>query len=214
MGRNPASWRFPENFETSGIILATFAVVLACALMGCMGAAMDLGGVIGDNGSDSFSGRRSWSPDTLPDAPDTHPELPQPPTWTVAPWTVAPWIVGPGDGGDPNPGGPNWGWGAGAAWPWSPHRCDPCFKPGYAAGTGQPRTATGAGTGPAAPRHAGADAGWKCTTPRKAANSGQRFATRSVLAVGAVNATKENDCIGGIDASLESVVTRGATIAY
>ena len=124
------SFRQKKNFETSGIILATFAVVLACALMGCMEAATDFGGVIGDNGSDSFSGRRSWSPDALPGAPDTHPELPQPPTWTVAPWTVAPWIVGPGDGGDPNPGGPNWGWGAGAAWPWSPHRCDPCFKPG------------------------------------------------------------------------------------
>jgi RHS repeat-associated protein len=110
LGRNPASWRFPENFETSGIIFAIYALVLACALAGCMALSNHLGGIAAANGSDSPYGVIPWSPSTLPDATDTYPELPNIDLpWIVAPWTV-PWTVGTGDDGNPEPGGPNWGW--------------------------------------------------------------------------------------------------------
>ncbi len=111
LARNPASWRFPENSRTSGIVFLTFAVILTCAVTpGCMGAMADSSGTIADNGSDSPFGLVPWTPMTLPDAPNTFPELPDidMPPWVVAPWTVAPWTVGSGDDGNPEPGGPNW----------------------------------------------------------------------------------------------------------
>ncbi|MCB0111871.1 MAG: hypothetical protein KDE53_38365, partial [Caldilineaceae bacterium] len=111
LGRNPASWRFPENFLTSGIVFATYAALLACAMIpGCITGAMDNGGIIADNGSDSPFGARPWSPAALPGAPNTHPELPSLPF--RIPGTQPGTTTGTGTppNPSPNPGPPGWFW--------------------------------------------------------------------------------------------------------
>ena len=108
LGRNPGSWRFPENFRTSGIVFATFAVILACALAGCFSNLP--GGIISDNGSDSPFGARPWPPAALPGAPNTHPESPSLPF--RIPGTQPGTTTGTGTPSNPspNPGPPGWFW--------------------------------------------------------------------------------------------------------
>jgi RHS repeat-associated protein len=113
LGRNPASWRFPENFRTSGIVFATFALILACALTpGCMSVTGGAGGIIAGNGSDSPYGATPWSPSALPNASDTHPELPSLP-FQINPVTNPSTTTGTGTSpnGSPDPNGPpGWFW--------------------------------------------------------------------------------------------------------
>lgn len=116
LARNPASWYFPEDRNTAITVFATFALVLACALIpDCMGAWKAYDGVSRELGSDSTLGAGAWTAAALAGAATSHPEIPTDtiappmPMWVLAPWQVAP--DGPEPDGDPGPGGPKWGWG-------------------------------------------------------------------------------------------------------
>lgn len=75
--KNPGAWRFPENFRTSGLVLATFALVLACYVSGaCGGAAQQYGDAIDEHGSSSPNGAWAGPIGALAVAPYSYPVQP------------------------------------------------------------------------------------------------------------------------------------------